>query len=69
MIYQGLCLSVGAFTVRAALEQHPDLHSLLEVVMDLGRPPLARFPHGDCPLADTPVNQEDLEYAIEQVGA
>lgn len=34
-------------TVRDVLLAHPELDSLVEVVMDLGRPPLARFPSGE----------------------
>lgn len=35
--------------------------------MDLGRPPTARFPGRDERLADSPVTQEDLDYAVTQV--
>ncbi|PSC75743.1 nucleic acid-binding [Micractinium conductrix] len=55
-------------SVRGKLEQHPELPLLLEVVMDLGRPPLARFPSGDLRLAEGPVSPEDLQYAVDQVG-
>jgi hypothetical protein len=53
--------------VRSVLEQHSRLYELLEVVMDLGRPPTARFPGRDEKLSDTPVAQEDLDYAVQQV--
>lgn len=55
--------------VRGVLEGHSRLYELLEVVMDLGRPPTARFPGRDEKLADNPVTQEDLDYAVTQVGA
>lgn len=55
--------------VRATLEQHPRLAELLEVVLDLGRPPVARFPGGDLRLAEQPVTPDDLQYAVAQVGA
>ncbi|KAI8470498.1 MAG: hypothetical protein J3K34DRAFT_385264 [Monoraphidium minutum] len=55
-------------TVRCALEAHDRLYELLEVVMDLGRPPLARFPGGDVRLSDDPVSTEDLEQAVAKVG-
>ena len=47
----------------------PDvLHTpCVQVVLDLGRPPLARFPSGDKKLSLSPVTKEDLEYAIAQV--
>ncbi|KAG2434063.1 hypothetical protein HXX76_007791 [Chlamydomonas incerta] len=55
-------------SVRSALEDHPQMLELLEVVMDLGRPPLARFPGGDVKLSAAPITAEDLEFAVRQVG-
>ncbi|PNW72226.1 hypothetical protein CHLRE_16g676850v5 [Chlamydomonas reinhardtii] len=55
-------------SVRAALEDHPQMLELLEVVMDLGRPPLARFPGGDVKLSTAAITAEDLEFAVRQVG-
>ncbi|WIA34853.1 hypothetical protein OEZ86_013151 [Tetradesmus obliquus] len=55
-------------SVRGVLEAHPRLHELLEVVMDLGRPPMARFPGHDEALAEAAVTQQDLDYATQQVG-
>ena len=55
--------------VRQRLEGHPQLASLLEVVLDLGRPPLARFPTGDQRLSEAPITADDLQHAIEQVRA
>ena len=40
---------------------------LVEVVLDLGRPPYARLTDGDLRLADEPVTQADLDFAIQQV--
>lgn len=37
-------------------------------MLDLGRPPLARFPSGDKKLSTVVVTKEDLDYAIDQVG-
>ncbi|KXZ55595.1 hypothetical protein GPECTOR_2g1145 [Gonium pectorale] len=54
--------------VRSALEEHPQMLELLEVVMDLGRPPLARFPAGDVKLSTQPISAEDLDFAVHQVG-
>jgi hypothetical protein len=56
-----------SFPVRSQLEGHPQLGSLLEVVMDLGRPPLARFPRGDARLGEGVITGADLEYAVGQV--
>lgn len=54
-------------SVRQSLEQHPQLPQLLEVVMDLGRVPIARFPGGDQRLSEAVVTAEDLQYAVDQV--
>ena len=35
--------------------------------MDLGRPPLARFPSGDLRLADDVISNADLDHAISKV--
>lgn len=43
------------------------LLQLLEVVLDLGRSPIARFPDGDVRLADEPIALTDLQLAVEQV--
>lgn len=61
-------LSLTQSAVRTALEAHEQLHELLEVVMDLGRPPLARFPGGDVKLSEEPVTAEDLAQAVDKVG-
>lgn len=54
--------------MRCRLRQHPELDKLIEVVMDLGRRPLARFPSGDFELSDCPITFQDLEFATSQVG-
>jgi stage III sporulation protein SpoIIIAA len=41
---------------------------LLEVVMDLGRPPEARFPGSESILSAHDVTEEDLDYVIERIG-
>ncbi|KAI3963592.1 hypothetical protein MKW92_000169 [Papaver armeniacum] len=48
--------------------EHPELNQMIEVVMDLGRKPLARFPSGDFILSDYPITFQDLQVAISQVG-
>ncbi|KAJ0101042.1 hypothetical protein Patl1_04789 [Pistacia atlantica] len=54
--------------MRRRFSDHPELHQLIEVVMDLGRKPLARFPSGDFVLSDCPITVQDLEHATSQVG-
>jgi stage III sporulation protein SpoIIIAA len=42
---------------------------LIEIVMDLGREPEARFPEGEVyTILDRPINQEDLDYVTARVG-
>jgi stage III sporulation protein SpoIIIAA len=55
--------------IRLTIEQHPQKDSLVEVVMDLGRLPEARFPNEALYLGDLPVSPEDLQYSIDRVGA
>lgn len=54
--------------IRQPLEALPDLSELLEVVMDLGRCPEARFPDRDVVLSTQEVGAADLDYARERVG-
>lgn len=61
-------LDVLPEAIRVLLEQHPQLGSLVEVVMDLGRLPEARFPGSAEYLSQTPVSRADLNYCIERVG-
>ena len=54
--------------IRQPLEALPDVPELLEVVMDLGRCPEARFPDRDVMLSTQEVGAADLDYAREHVG-
>ena len=54
--------------VRSSLLGHGDLKDLLEVVLDLGRLPEARFPSGDAILDEEEVSREDLDYLVRQIG-
>jgi stage III sporulation protein SpoIIIAA len=42
---------------------------LVEIVMDLGRTPEARFQTGEVPLVDREVDREDLAFVAERIGA
>ncbi len=53
--------------LRDALQSLPQ-ENLLEIVLDLGRPPQARFPEHAVNLSDGPVSDEDLEHALAAVG-
>ena len=63
-----LVLEVLPERVAAALRQREDLTELLEVVLDLGRLPEARFLAGDAPLSEHEVTEEDLEGVIYRLG-
>ncbi len=54
--------------IREPLEQHPSKDILLEIVLDLGRDPEARFPGAFEIIRDIPVTGEDLEYVESRVG-
>ena len=51
------------------LRLRPDAKDLLEVVMDLGRKPEARFPTGEVHLCDSEVSEEDLNYVAQRIGS
>ncbi|WP_017318125.1 R3H domain-containing nucleic acid-binding protein [Mastigocladopsis repens] len=54
--------------LRQILEKHPQRDSLVEVVLDLGRRPEARFPNQAEYLSETPVTQEQIDDCIKRVG-
>jgi stage III sporulation protein SpoIIIAA len=51
------------------LRSFADRSDLLEVVMDLGRRPEARFSRGEEVLLDREVNEDDINHVIEHIGA
>jgi stage III sporulation protein SpoIIIAA len=55
--------------IRAALQREDRLADLIEVVLDLGRLPEARFGTGEAYLSETEITNEDLQQAITRVGA
>lgn len=54
--------------LRVKLEGHSQLDNLIEIVMDLGRLPEARFLQKVEYLSDVPISRSDLEYSISRVG-
>jgi stage III sporulation protein SpoIIIAA len=61
-------LAVLPESIRTTLEQHPKLNVLVEVVMDLGRYPEARFPDGAEDLSDIPITRADLQACVDRLG-
>ena len=50
------------------LRKQDGLDDLLEIILDLGRPPEARFLSGDVILDDAPIGREDLQHVVSGVG-
>ena len=53
--------------VRQPLEDTEDRRELLEVVLDLGRLPEARFAHREIMLDEGEVADEDIQYVVERI--
>nr|YP_009295651.1 conserved hypothetical plastid protein [Mastocarpus papillatus]AOL58135.1 conserved hypothetical plastid protein [Mastocarpus papillatus] len=54
--------------VRHPLEQNPNSKTLIEVVMDLGRRPEARFPEGPEYLSSRTISWQDLDFCVKRIG-
>lgn len=63
-----LLLAILPPRIHAALEQANRASELIEVIMDLGRLPEARFSQGEMYLSDTEVTIDDLQMVIDQIG-
>ncbi len=50
------------------LYQQEDIDSLIEVIIDLGRPSEARFPNRDITLGTQEVVQDDIDYVTSRIG-
>jgi stage III sporulation protein SpoIIIAA len=61
-------LEIFPADLASAILAHPHQSNLIEVVMDLGRPPEARFPGGSEYLSPQPITREDLQHCIDRVG-
>jgi stage III sporulation protein SpoIIIAA len=62
-------LAVLPEPVAGALVRDPDRDQLLEVVLDLGRLPEARYPGRALNLGEEPVQRADLAAVVERLGA
>ncbi len=61
-------LDIFPSPIQQPLCQQEDIHELLEVVLDLGRPPEARFPQREVVLNPTEVTEQDIEYIASRIG-
>ena len=57
-------LAVLPAHLRSRLEEHPRQNELLELVLDLGRIPFARFSSGEAPLSDQPLTRAELDDVL-----
>jgi len=60
-------LDIFPLPIRQGLVRLPNFESLVEVVLDLGRPPEARFPDDFVFLSETPVTFEDLAHVSSRL--
>jgi stage III sporulation protein SpoIIIAA len=61
-------LPPGIATAIERLRSDPGRSGLIEIVMDLGRPPEARFQHEEVTLAELDVTREDLNFVADRIG-
>lgn len=54
--------------IRYAIDEYDNLSQLLEVVLDLGRTPTARFVAGEYELSDREMTDEDLQLIVKELG-
>jgi stage III sporulation protein SpoIIIAA len=63
-----LLLDALAPHIGEPIRNRPDAHELLEVIMDLGRLPEARFPGREIVLSEREVTESDIEYVVSHIG-
>jgi stage III sporulation protein SpoIIIAA len=61
-------LEILPLYIREPLYQQSDHSELLEVILDLGRVPEARFPHRELVLNSSEVSQSDIDYVVSRIG-
>lgn len=54
--------------IQAALNEINDRNNLLEIVLDLGRLPEARYTHGEKILSDREITEADIDYLVSHIG-
>ena len=61
-------LSTLPAAIRQAIEEHGSAGGLLEIVLDLGRPPYARYIDGEVILRQTEVSNAELQLVVAGLG-
>jgi stage III sporulation protein SpoIIIAA len=64
-----LLLSALPVEVVAAVHALPDRSTLIEVVLDLGRRPEARFPNSEVTLLDREITDADIAHVVDHIGS
>ncbi len=59
---------LGYLPPRLATAFTGDHREVVELALDLGRPPIVRLPHGFWPLDTIPLTREEIDYVIDRVG-
>ena len=62
-------LAVMPHNISDELLKELENDDLLEIVMDLGRPPEARFPNREVFLGDHEVTESDIEHVVKRIGS
>ena len=62
-------LDIFPLAIRQALVRLGNLEDIIEVVLDLGRPPEARFEHDFTYLTDSPVTHEDIGHVCSRISS
>ena len=60
-------LDIFTLSIRQSLVRLPNIESMIEVVLDLGRPPEARFENDFVYLSETAVSQEDIAHVCSRL--
>lgn len=61
-------LEILPHLIKKSLNKHINRKNLIEIVMDLGRRPEARFPEGPEYLSNRAITWNDLDYSIKKIG-
>jgi stage III sporulation protein SpoIIIAA len=64
----GLLLGALPPDILAAVQDLTDPSQLIEVVMDLGRKPEARFTNGEVTLLEREIGEADIQYVVDHIG-
>ncbi|MFC1921241.1 R3H domain-containing nucleic acid-binding protein [Chloroflexota bacterium] len=54
--------------IQKPLKKQEDVHDLLEVILDLGRTPEARFPEREIIINPEEITEQDIEYIASRIG-